>query len=542
MASSSQKAHTQRSKQSGPFAQRGRLPAATTILNLELDHGRGSQRLYRQIRDHIRSAILTGSLGIDTRLPAERELATALGVNRATVVRAYQELSAEGLVVARGSRGTLVAPMPDDSGGHMIVGSDLEPAWLLDVATHRMNGLGPDPTVIRELVVSGARPGVIPFAAAGPGPELLPLDELRTSLEVALGTWGAAPLRYGPVEGFEPLRQALRERYASEVIGENDEVMVVSGATQGLEVAARALIEPGDAVLVEAPAYVGTIQAFGLAGAQLVGIPVDQNGIRVDLMEKVLSRRRVRLIAVQPTFHNPTGASLSPARREHLLGLARRYAVPVLEDDPYRLLRYDGAPTPPLKGLDRHANVIYLSSFSKSVAPGLRLGWMAAHRSVLSRLALAKQFSDLNSGGLAQAAMAYFISSGRYDAHVRRTVPVYRERRSALIDELARQTPDVVPMTLPQGGFHVWCRLPVEAAARQVMAAASRFGVSVVAGQAFYPPYSLGRDSGHDRLRLSFPEVPPEAAREGVRRLAQAVEEASSQSVQSIETGTRVLI
>src|SRR5262249_34230599 len=151
-------------------------------------------------------------------------------------------------------------------------------------------------------------------------------------------------------------RQALRERYAGEVIGDNDEVMVVSGATQGLEVAARALIEPGDAVLVEAPAYVGTIQAFGLAGAQLVGIPVDENGIRVDLMEKVLSRRRVRLIAVQPTFHNPTGTSLSPARREHLLGLARRYAVPVLEDDPYRLLRYDGPSTPSLKGLDRHAN------------------------------------------------------------------------------------------------------------------------------------------------------------------------------------------
>jgi DNA-binding transcriptional MocR family regulator len=234
--------------------------------------------------------------------------------------------------------------------------------------------------------------------------------------------------------------------------------------------------------------------------------------------------------------------TLSLTRRHHLLALAKRYAVPVFEDDPYRLLAYDGAPELPLKALDRDGNVIYLSSFSKSLAPGLRVAWIAAHRAVLSRLVLAKQFSDLNSAGPAQAAVAKFLTSGRFDAHLDSTLGVYRERRNAALEELSAAWPGAVPMGHPKGGFHFWTRLPAPGTARQVMAASGRHGVSVVAGGAFYPPNVLGRDAGQDFLRLSFPEVTPDAAREGVRRLREAIAEVSAVSAETGRLESRVLV
>jgi 2-aminoadipate transaminase len=512
------------------------------VLSLGLLRGPGSQRLFRQIRDHIRSAILAGELGPDVRLPAERELARALRVNRLTVVRAYQELAAEGLVMTSGSRGTLVAPLSGGLGPPDRAGPDGAPEWLIEVAAHRLSRLGPDPTLLQDLTVSGSRPGVIPLAAAGPTPGVLPVHELSDSLAEALRMWGEVPLTYGPVEGLDQLRHAIRERFLEEVIGEADDVLVVSGATQGIEVTARALIEPGDEVVVEAPAYFGSIQAFRMAGAQVIGVPVDHSGLRVDLVERLLSRRRVRLIAVQPTFQNPTGVTMSAARREHLLALSRRHAVPILEDDPYRLLS-GGSPAPfPLKRMDRHGSVIYVGSFSKSVSPGLRLAWVAAHRAVLPRLVLSKQFSDLNSGGLAQAALARFIASGRYDQHLVRSAPVYRERRLALLEQLATQAPGVHVPWAPEGGFHLWARLPAPGTARAVVAAGVRLGVSAVAGAAFYPESVLGRDLGHDYLRLSFPQVAPEAAAEGVRRLARAIAEVSGAPSAPAGTSSPVLV
>jgi DNA-binding transcriptional MocR family regulator len=525
-------------------ARQRRPKAAVGLLKLRLRRDGGGQPLYQQLRDEIRAAVLGGGLGVDIRLPSERELARALGINRATVVRAYQELVEEGLVTRRGSRGTVLNDGLES--GDRVAHPEHEdetPAWLFDVAAHTgLGDLGPDPTLLRELAVSGSRPGMIPFAAAGPGPDMVPLDGLRASLEEALDDWGVEPLRYGPVEGFPPLLAALRARYTGDIIGRQDDVMVVSGATQGIEVVARALLQPGDEVIVEAPAYVGTIQGLGRVGARLIGVPVDQSGVRVDLIENVLSRRRIRLIAVQPTFHNPTGVTLSPTRRQHLLALAKRFAVPIFEDDPYRLLAYDGAPALPLKALDRDGSVIYLSSFSKCLASGLRVAWIAAHRAVLSRLVLAKQFSDLNSAGPPQAAVAKFLTSARFDTHLDWSLGLYRERRNAVVEELSAAWPEAVPMGQPKGGFHIWTRLPAPGTARQVMAAAARHGVSVVAGVAFYPPNVLGRDAGQDFLRLSFPEVTPEMAREGVRRLREAIAEVSALSTEAGGLGSRVLV
>jgi DNA-binding transcriptional MocR family regulator len=300
--------------------------------------------------------------------------------------------------------------------------------------------------------------------------------------------------------------------------------MVVSGATQGLSLAARTLIEPGDEVAVEAPTYFGMLQTFALAGARLVGIPIDRHGIRVDHLEAVLSQRRVRLIVVQPRFQNPTGAVMSAERRTQLLLLARRHAIPVLEDDLYGDLDLDGGAPAPLKRDDSSGSVVYLSSFSKSISPGLRIGWVVAQAPVINRLVVAKQFSDLSSSALSQLVVADLLASGDYASHLQSVIGEYRTRRAALLDAIRALDGRLEPTFVPAGGSNIWCRLAPGIDSRMLAAAAIRRKVAVTPGHAFYPPNQLRVESGHDRVRLSFTGVPAEQMAEGIDRLAKAID------------------
>jgi 2-aminoadipate transaminase len=513
-----------------------RLPAGRQLLALALDRSASAEPLYRQIREAVRAALLTGELGPGLRLPPEREMAAALQVNRTTVARAYQELVADGLAVARGSGGTVV--MPHEEAGERAPGP---PPWLLTLPALGEASLGPDPTLLRDVSALGGRPDVISFAAGTPGLDLVPMDALRACLDDALGRWGAAAFAYGALEGFGPLREILRERLGAGLVGPQDGVLVVSGATQGLALAARTLIEPGDEVVVEAPTYAGTLQTFLGAGARPIGIPVDGQGLRTELLEGVLARRRVRLIVVQPTCHNPTGASLSARRREHLLFLARRHAVPILEDDPHGAFCYDREPPGPLKLSDRHGSVVYLGGFSKTVAPGLRVAWMVAPEPVLARLAFAKQFSDLNTNAAGQLMLAELVDSGAYDRHVRASRDAYRERRDALLAALAAVSGRLEAPAPPSGGFYLWCRLPGGPHARLLAALAAREGVAIVAGEAFYAG-SVRRETGADRVRLCFTSCTPDVAAEGVRRLARALEHVPAASGDRPAADTPVVV
>jgi 2-aminoadipate transaminase len=497
---------------------KGRPAAGNELLGLELDHGAGAPALYVQVRDGVRAALRVGSLAPGMRLPPERDMAAALRVNRTTVTRAYQELVADGLVESHGSRGTVVLPREDSSA---------PPSWLLGLPTLGEGSLGPDPTLLRDLTAAGARSGVISFAAGAPGLDLMPVDEMRACLDDGLRRWGPAALTYGPVEGFPPLREVLRERFGAGLVAPGDDVLVVSGATQGLALAARTLIEPGDEVVVEVPTYVGALQTFALAGARLIGVPVDRDGMRLDLLEGVLARRRVRLVIVQPTHQNPTGAVLSPRRRERLLFLARRFGVPILEDDAYRGMGFADDVAKPLKAEDRGGSVVYLGTFSKTVLPAIRVGWMVAPEPVLARLTLAKQFLDLNTNAIGQIALARFLDSGGHERHLRAVRGIYRERRDALLAELARLAPRLQVPDVPTGGFYLWCRLAAGPHARLVAALAAREGLALVAGEAF--TLGAGRGGvGGDRLRLCFSGCTPEVAAEGVRRLAAALDELPS--------------
>jgi DNA-binding transcriptional MocR family regulator len=507
-------------KLSNQSAKRRRLPPSLALLHLRLDGSGSRSRLYQQIRDGIRAAIVSGELG-GHRLPPTREMAAALGVNRATVTRAYQELEADGLVELGGARGTVV--VADES-----LDLPANPAWVTALPPFDQAGLRADATLIRDITQHSRRSDVISLAAGAPGAELLPVERMQQAVRTGARRWGAGLFGYAPVEGLEVMREALAETLARPLLRAGERLMVVSGATQGLSLAACALIEPGDEVVVEAPTYFGILQTFALAGARLLGVRVDAHGLRVDELEALLARRRVRLIVVQPRFQNPTGTVLSAERRAQLLLLAHRHAVPVLEDDLYGDLDLDGRAPGPLKQDDRYGSVIYLSSFSKSVSPGLRVGWVAALEPVIDRLAVAKQFSDLTSNSLGQVAMADLLRSGDYASHLSSLKEEYRVRRAALIEALDALQGRVELPQPPAGGAHLWCRLRPGIDARSLAVSAIRRQVAITPGEAFFPPSSVRGETGQDRIRLSFMGVPAARMAEGVSRLAQALDDLPS--------------
>ena len=501
--------------------------ARPVALNLEPRRERDAPALYRQIFDATRGAVLTGELAAGDRLPPERDLANRLGVNRTTVIRAYSDLATAGVVEARPGRGTLVrAPTPATrdqarSAAVTSIGArDQGPAWLIGLPPLGRANLGPDAGLLSDLAGTSGRPGLISFALGTPSPDVVPRQRLQEELVAALDECGAAGLGYGPVEGLPTLKATIAGRLAQRrVIASPEQVLVVSGATQGIALIAQSLIEPGDEVAVESPTYIGALQTFAAAGARLIGVPVDGKGVRVDLLESVLSRRRIRLLFLQPTHHNPTGTTVPPERREQLLAPSWRYGVPIVEDDAYGELWHEPPDPFPLKASDRHELVIHLSTFSKTVAPGLRVGYVAGPAALVRRLALAKQFSDLNTSALSQLALARFLAAGEYERHLHLVRAIYALRWATMLAALSGLANiDVSPHS--KGGFYLWCRLDGALNARQIVAAAARRGVTLIAGEAFFPPGSGAPGDSHRWIRLSFSSASPEAIVEGIARLA----------------------
>lgn len=470
--------------------------------------------LYRQIAEQLRARISSGELVPGTRLPPERRLAAVLGVNRTTVVNAYRELAADGLIVGHVGRGTIVAD-PSRLYEPGTPASGIPWPQLFTPATEVMN----DPLLQDTMLVS-SRPDVITFASGMPAPELYPIATMRQLLDEALHQAGQSLLQYCPAEGYPPLREALAGWIANSGMRFGpDEVLVVAGSQQGLYLLARTLLEPGDVVALESPTYLGALQVFRAVGARLLPIPVDQYGMRVGLLEDVVARRRPKLIYTLPTFQNPTGTTMSRDRRERLLALAARYQVPIIEDDPYGALRYAGEPIPPLAALDQHGVVIYLSTVSKILFPGFRIGWIAGPRPVIERLATLKQIVDLDTNALVQWAVWAFITRGLLDAHLERLRRHYPERLERMLAALERYATGGLEWTRPAGGFYVWCRLADGLRARDLLPEAARRGVAFAPGESFHPD-----DTGASTLRLNFTFPPVTAIEPGIARLAEAVQ------------------
>lgn len=485
-----------------------------TLIHLERTSG---VPLYQQICQGLREAILSGELAEGARLPTERALAGALGVNRTTVMNAYHELASEGLIEGHVGRGTLVRRSDIDQDGDLF--DHDAPSWLFGLAAGEDAILGPDARVLSELASMGERREVISFATGTPAADLLPAEMLRTVFNDSLLQARQNALGYCPVEGLQSLRRSIAARMRKRGVSiDFQHILVLSGSTQGIGLVGRFLLNPGDEVVVEIPTYLGAIQTFRALGARVIGVPTDSEGMRVDLLESILTRRRPRFVYTQPTFQNPTGAVLSQERRRRLLLLAKRYQVPILEDDPYGELFFEGE-VPPLKALDTHEHVLYLSTYSKTLAPGLRVAWLAAPHAMIERLSLHKQVFDLNTNALGQWAVVELLRQNMLDDHLVTLRRRYQQKRDTMLKAISAYWPSSVRVNHPDGGFHLWCRLPNEMRARILLREAAREQVTFVTGEPFHVD---GGGSQHIRLSFSSPEE--HTIEEGIQRIGSAMQ------------------
>src|SRR3954467_3105582 len=384
-------------------------------------------------------------------------------------------------------------------------------------------------SAIRELLKLTQRPEAISFAGGLPAAELFPIEHFKEACNNVLSNHGAEALQYGPTEGYKPLREMIAnnlQRYG--ILATADNVLLTSGSQQALDLIAKLLINRGDRILVEAPTYLGALRAFNVFGAEYVTVPIDKDGLRTECLEDAL-RSGPKFMYILPNFQNPGGTTMSLERRIELVSLANKYGVPIIEDDPYGQLRYEGEHLPPLVMLDREhhrrdehyqlGNVIYLSTFSKTLAPGIRLGWIVAPPDVISKLVQLKPVADLHTSTFNQMITYEVAKDGFIDQHVRTIRKVYGERRDVMLASLKEFFPEEVTWTHPAGGLFLWVTLPEGMDCHQLFKVAVKNEVAFVPGDCFF----TGEGDGKLNMRLNFSYTNPDQIREGIRRLSSAI-------------------
>jgi 2-aminoadipate transaminase len=371
------------------------------------------------------------------------------------------------------------------------------------------------PSTIREILKVTAQPEIISFAGGLPAPELFPVNEVRAAADHVLTQSGAAALQYGPSEGFRPLREWIAaEMQARGVKTSPDEVLVTVGSQQVLDLAGKLFLNPGDVVLTENPTYLAAIQALQAFEAKFIPVPTDENGLIPEALPELIRRHRPKLLYTIPNFQNPTGVTMAAARREALAKIAAQHRVTVLEDDPYGKLRYHGTDVPPVKHWDTDGTVLYASTFSKTIAPGLRLGWVVARPEMFSRLLILKQAADLHTSSFDQRVAHAYLTRENQTRHLERIRHAYGER-FAVMDAALRDTlPNGFTWTKPEGGMFLWVTGPGDLDGLKLLERAITHQVAFVPGRDFFPA-----DGGRNHLRLNFSNSTPERIREGIRRL-----------------------
>ncbi len=465
--------------------------------------------LYLQIADSLAASIAGGELPLGERLPSERDLARTLGVSRTTVVTAFRELESRGLVRGQVGRGTFVV------GGDDATDDGAPFAWRGRLSFGARRFLDPALTTL----IAECPPGSVSLGPGRPALDRFPTEEFRRVTDGVLRRGAEVALGLVPTTGHPALRAAIAARHGTDP----RQVLVISGAQQGIDVIARCLLDPGDTVVMDRPGYLGAVHTFLAAGATVVGWDIE----RADLaeLENLLLRHAPKLIYTNPTYQNPTGATLPVAKRRELLRLARRHRIPVIEDDPYRELSFAGSvpPPPTLWELDEGGLVIYLGTFSKVLAAGLRLGWILAPAAIVERLAIVKARTDVCGNSLSQLTVRELLTSGLFDRHLATLREEHRRRYRAMTQALDRLLPPGSVTWRPiEGGLYIWGRLNgpgLEAAT--LWDTAARTGVQIVAGSPFYAD-----GGGERRIRLCFAGATPPDIEVGVDRLATVIQEA----------------
>ncbi|MCA0352443.1 MAG: PLP-dependent aminotransferase family protein [Chloroflexi bacterium] len=460
--------------------------------------------LYIQLSEQLQERIRSGSLPAGTKLPPVRDLAESLGLTRLTVHNAYSELQASGWVEAYVGRGTFVAerikPIIPAYEIRQRVVDELQTPWFSQ-------------GMLADMLRLAQQPNLISFAQAAPAEETFPVREIGRAIQQALRDPSA--LGYGPTQGELCLREAIATWLLDRnVVTSPDHVLVTTGAQQGVALALKAFVRQGDVVLVEEPTYLGFIEQATALGVRLIGIPLDDQGLRLDILQRVLCEYKPRLLYTVPTFHNPTGVCLSTERQEALLQLAQEHNLIILEDDVYGPLSYDAQAPHPIKARDTHGRVVYLGSFSKILTPGLRLGYLVARDEFLHPLLTAKRGNDLHCSPLLQRALADYLGRGQLAAHLRYVRELYRERRDAMERALNRYCPRDIQWTHPRGGLCYWLTLPSGLNGTDIYTEAIEAGVGVTLGNVFFP-----QPPRNAHLRLCFATQSPELIDRGIRIL-----------------------
>ncbi|MFL5321916.1 MAG: PLP-dependent aminotransferase family protein [Myxococcaceae bacterium] len=381
----------------------------------------------------------------------------------------------------------------------------------------RMRGI--TPSAVREILKVAERPDVLSFAGGLPAPELFPVEELARAYADVFASEGPAALQYGITEGYGPLREWIAHKLGERGIASAPErLLIVSGSQQGIDLVARVMLNPGDTVLVENPTYLAALQAFSTYEVKLVAVGSDDDGMHTAQLDEVIAQHKPALLYVVPEFQNPKGTSLALDRRKQLIAAAQRGGVPVLEDDPYGALRFRGVAQPPLAALSD--DVIHLGTFSKTLAPGLRIGWVHGPREVIRKMIVAKQACDLQTATLAQRAAAKLLETFDYEGHLGKIRRVYGERGLAMLDALERHMPEGVRWTNPDGGLFLWMELPSGVRDDDVFKAAIAQKVAVVPGNGFF----VG-PAQNGFLRLNFSNQPVEKIELGMARLGDTLQQ-----------------
>lgn len=485
------------------------------VLDLDRD---GEISMTQQLVDHVCKLVDHGEIAPGAKLPATRALAAQAGINHLTAVRVYRRLAELGYVTAAVGRGTFVRrTVPTAAAGRAAPGAGpIDHDWQLGMLAPRTLSYADE--MIRDSLHAPHAHDTLALGSGFPDPELCPSEELARMAADIAREQPRAVTGYLEVEGLPALRERLAELGREEGYARDaDEILVTSGARQAIDLVARALLTPGDVAVVESPTFAGILGSMKATGARVLPLPVDDEGPNVDALERILARHEIKLVALQSSCANPTGADLSPRRRERLAELARTRGFFVLEDGVYATIRYE---EPPLRRMRELApsHVIYADSLSKTIGGGLRIGWIAASGPVYSRLVQLKLDSDIHTAALPQHLAARYLDGDRHQRLLARATPVYRRRRDSLLAALERHLGHDATWTVPAGGHNTWVTLRDPVDERALYVEALREGVSFLPGGAVE-----AEKSSRTSMRLSFGLVEPKLHDEAIRRLAVAL-------------------
>jgi 2-aminoadipate transaminase len=478
--------------------------------------------VYVQIRNQLREQIKNGDFPAGSQLVPERTLARTLGVSRTTVVNAYDELEAEGLVKGHVGRGTIVV------GGTTWM--DPQPiAWPAQFSSLGRRLAQYTQSSELPLLRRSSQPGMVSFALGMPDPTLIPPERLGQAWEAIVTRLGAAAVGSCPVQGVPATREVIAARMRGRGVTVNPEsIVVVNGSQHGIDLLLRLLVEPGDTVLVEIPTYFGALQCFQAWGVRVIGVPVDSDGLDVGRVEFLLARYHPKLIYTVPTYQNPTGATMNLERRERLLALAQRYHVPIVEDDPFGDLHFEAPPPAPIRALDQHGYVLYLGTFSKILAPGLRVGWLAAPSPVIERAAALNRVAELQPNTAGQHLVVEFARRGWLEEQVERARSIYGARCQVMDAALRRQWLPGLQWKKPDGGMFLWLQLPERIDAQVLLAETAQQGTVFLPGSLMYP-----RDGPRNGCRLNFSIPDQGAIRQGIDAIIAALRRLLDRPIES---------